>query len=208
MKALLYLMSYAIILCSCTHDPIYQPYVCDDIYFEDDIRPILMKSCGSNTINCHYSETNYNKKVALYTYYDIANSSNNDLLDFEDPTDCELYDECMDLDCDGYEDYNHSLEDRLAIMTWLENGATSGYCHNICLEEEPTYENSIKKLMYNCIGCHFDGVPSNRIGLESYDEVVYAINNFDLKGRILSDLDDYKMPQDYRLKNCEIELSG
>ena len=125
MKALLLFTTTYIMICSCTHEPYLTPIVCTETYFVDDIKPLLMKSCGSNTINCHYSETNYNKKVALYTYYDIANSSNNDLLDFEDPTDCELYDECMDLDCDGYEDYNHSLEDRLAIMTWLENGATS-----------------------------------------------------------------------------------
>ena len=66
MKALLLFTTTYIMICSCTHEPYLTPIECTETYFVDDIKPLLMKSCGSNTINCHYSETNYNKKVALY----------------------------------------------------------------------------------------------------------------------------------------------
>ena len=212
MKALLYLMSYAIILCSCTHDPIYQPYVCDDIYFEDDIRPILMKSCGSNISSCHFEENDDNDEVGLFTYYDIVTSSYDDLLDFDDIHSSELYEECVSYNCPSqYGVYRATYTDREKLMEWMDNGANGGHCEDLCAITEPTYENSIKKLMYNCTACHYTGSPI-RVSLENYSSVYNADENYDIYCRVAKheacngiEPEEY-MPPNYTLKACEIEL--
>ena len=200
-----YIMICLILLGACKHDPIEPagngqmqdmdpgpiepppppPPVEDDcdsslVYFENDIAPIFMTSCGSGNVNCHQEASDNNDDVDLSSWWAILNSENSNLVDLDDPSSSDIIDEINDGNMPPPGSiYSISDEQVSILLTWIEQGATNDSCQSTgCDTVNVSFAMEIDPIISNfCASCHSGSTPSAGLLLSDYDEIVSAVIN-------------------------------
>jgi hypothetical protein len=206
---LILILSSLIFWSSCKHDPLtpYQanpgvnpsdtiplppPIIsnCDEdsVYFENDIAPILLSSCGSADINCH-SRPQANNGVDFSSYASIlaGDEDGDPLINTSNPSNSEIIDIINDNDPEDAmppdtSSYTISNENQLLLISWMQQGAQNNSCEAGCDMSNVTFSTNILPILnQNCISCHSGTSPSGNLNLDSYA----SISNAALNGNLL-----------------------
>jgi mono/diheme cytochrome c family protein len=144
----------------------------DTVYFQNDVLPLLMSSCG--IIGCHDAQT-AQKEVILTSYFHVMQS---DVVEPFDPESSDMWEHITEDDPDKRmppppaQPLNSQQKD--IIYSWIAQGALDNYCDNEdCDTLNVTFSETVFPIIQNnCYGCHSGSNPNGGISLESYSNIV------------------------------------
>jgi mono/diheme cytochrome c family protein len=145
----------------------------DTVYFEMDVLPILLSSCGMS--GCH--DATAQEGVRLDSYAAVMAS---DVINPGNPNDSELYEKITETDPDDIMPPPPALPLDPAqieiIRKWIAQGAQNLYCDEMCDTVNVTYSGTIwpEIIQSYCFGCHNGANASGGIHLENYSQVAAA----------------------------------
>lgn len=146
----------------------------DTVYFQNDILPLLMSSCG--IAGCHDPGT-AEKDIILTSYYHVMQS---DVIDAFDPEKSEMYEKITDDDPDKRMPPPPKLALNPSqinmIYTWISQGALDNHCEGgECDTVNVTFSGTIFPMVQNrCFGCHSGPAPQSGLNLDSYSAISAA----------------------------------
>lgn len=219
-EVLLMLMTVAIGMGSCTHDPFpasappievnpgndYGGQVPDCVYegvcFESSVLPIFISSCASP--GCHdaashkegYNLTNYTSIIREGIVPGNANES-------------KLYRVTSGgedrMPPSPYPQLTQAQRDTLA--KWINEGAkNTTKCNCSCDTTQFAFASTIKPIIDNyCLGCHSTSSPGGGIDLSSYTNVKTVATNGRLVGSVKQSPGFSAMPKGSKLSECQIK---
>jgi hypothetical protein len=183
----------------------------DTVYFQNDILPLLMSSCG--IAGCHDQET-AQKDIILTSYFHVMQS---DVVKAFDPEDSKMHKKITDDDPEDRMPPPPQLplnqEQINMIYTWIAQGALDNSCDGgDCDTLNVTFSGTIFPMIQNrCFGCHSGPVPQSGISLENYATISAAAaiapgNPGSLMGAITWNPGNENMPKNGpQLPDCNIE---
>lgn len=145
----------------------------DTIYFEMDVLPILLSSCGKS--GCH--DATAQEGVRLDSY--AAVMASNVVTPF-DPDASDLWEEINETDPDKImpPPPNEPLDEvqKEIIRKWISQGALELTCDAGCDTVNVNFSGTIWPdiIEKHCLGCHSGATASGGIHLENYDDVKAA----------------------------------
>ena len=146
----------------------------DTVYFEMDVLPIFVSSCGMPGLGCH-DPGSASEGVILVSYDYVMNSN---VITPGNPNDSELYEKITETDPDKImpQPPNPPLDPAQIeiIRKWIAQGAQNLTCDEACDTTNVTYSGTIEPLINeNCLGCHSGPSAQSGIHLENHDQVAY-----------------------------------
>lgn len=194
-----------------TNDTVVQGIPCDpdSVYFNQQILPFLVSSCGME--GCHSSTSN-NKGVIIASYLTVRNTAD---VSPGDPNGSELYEVITSTNPDKVMPPPPanalSAEQIGLIRKWIEQGAKNLACDDStgqgpCDTTNVLFSGFVKPLVNaQCVGCHNNSSQSGNVNLEGYTNVKLAVDNGSLLGTI-KHLSGYPaMPQSQnKMSDCNI----
>lgn len=208
------LISMAIMgLQGCKHDPdpiindaIITSDVCqeDTVYFQNDILPLLLGTCG--TTGCH-DLGSYKHGVVLVDYLSVMRTGG---INLGNPASSDIYhvlgggDESMPPSPNP----QWTESQKMALLTWISQGAINNECLNqaICDTTNVTFSANVwPTIQTNCTGCHSGANPGAGIQLTNHQTISAAAATGNLYGSV-AHLSGYaSMPKNAaRLGECDI----
>lgn len=181
----------------------------DTIYFDMDVLPILLSSCGKS--GCH--DVTAQEGVRLDSYAAVMAS---DVVEPFDPSDSEMWEKINETDPDKImpPPPNQPLNStqKAIIRKWIEQGALDLTCDADCDTVNVTFSGTIwpNIIQKHCLGCHSGAGASGGIHLENYDNVktqamIPAGQPGSLLGAITHAVGNTPMPQNQpKLDDCKI----
>lgn len=183
---------------------------CDSnlVYFQAQILPILISSCGIS--GCH-TEDSAQEGVVLTSYSSVLQTT-----------------ELVPYDLEESDLYEVLVEDRLdkrmppsprnplstsqinLIAKWILQGATDQNCNPLAQECDTTnisYSTYVQPVLQDhCIGCHSGGSPSGNVNLDSYEGIKTVAEDGRLYG-VISWMEGFpNMPRGgAKLPDCAID---
>lgn len=182
----------------------------DSVYFEQDILPILLSSCGFS--GCH-SANDDNDDVVLINYSTVFNTGKIKPYDLGDS---ELYEVITENDEDDImppPPYAPLATEQINLIAkWIMQGAKNLTCGDtslvsICNTTNVTYSGIVRPILQNnCVGCHSGASPSGNIALSTHSQVLTRVNDGSLNGSITHTTGFTAMPPGLpTLSACKIE---
>lgn len=186
---------------------------CDSnvIYFENDVFPIIKKSCAIS--GCHGGGT-HEEGVNLENYQAIMNTAK---VKPGQPSKSELYEvitktKPSDVMPPPPQSKLTSAEIKI-IQNWILQGAKNNVCNEnygkpkACDASNTTYSGFVKKIVENnCVGCHKGNAASGGIKLDTYDNLLINVNNGKFFGSLNWDYGYVKMPYNQnKFDSCSIK---
>lgn len=167
-------------------DPDPDPAGCDPdtVYFQNEILPLLISSCG--VIGCHDPGT-AEKDVVLTDYFSVINTAE---VKPGDPDESKLYKVITD---DDPEDRmppppNEPMsQDKIEkIRKWILQGAKNNSCEETqCDTTVVSFSNHIMPVInLHCFGCHSGSNPGGGILMTNHNQIAAAANSGKLMGSI------------------------
>lgn len=181
----------------------------DTVYFEMDVLPILMSSCGKS--GCH--DATAQDGVRLDSYEAVMTSN---VIRPGNPNDSELYEKILETDPEKImpppPDSPLDPAQMEIIRKWIAQGAQNLYCDAACDTVNVTFNGTIwpEIIQKHCFGCHNGPNASGGIHLENYNDVSAAANILpgqpgSLMGAITHAAGNSPMPQNQpQLPDCKI----
>jgi mono/diheme cytochrome c family protein len=145
----------------------------DTIYFEMDVLPILLSSCGKT--GCH--DATAQGGVRLDSYAAVMAS---DVVTPFDPEESDMWEEINESDPDKImpPPPNEPLNaiQKETIRKWIAQGALDLTCDADCDTSGVTFSGTIwpSIIQKHCLGCHSGATASGGIHLENYNDVKAA----------------------------------
>jgi mono/diheme cytochrome c family protein len=145
----------------------------DTIYFEMDVLPILLSSCGKS--GCH--DATAQEGIRLDSYAAVMAS---DVVKPGDPNDSELFEKITENDPDKImpppPDTPLDPAQIEILRKWIAQGAQNLYCDEMCDTVNVTFSGIIwpEIIQSYCYGCHNGASASGGIHLENYSQVKAA----------------------------------
>lgn len=180
--------------------------VCDPniISFERQILPLLASGCAYS--GCHDSET-AEDNVILETYTQIRSKvnpgSNNGgkIMKTLDETNMNSDKFMPPLPAISFTDEQTEL-----VREWINQGANNTTCNEPCNSEEISFSQNIYPIIADqCLGCH---QPTNDLGgiiLDTYENILFSVNDGELLGSIKHETGFDPMPEvALKLTDCQI----
>lgn len=216
----LFLVTIAGLFYQCKHEPVVPKIntelivdeVCNanTIYFQNDILPLIVSSCGKP--GCHNS-TSAADGIILTDYQSIM--SNGEIEPFDD-TEGELIEVITETDRDKVmppPPYPPLTSAQIVLIkNWIMQGAQNNACaqSTVCDSVNPTFANNIFPLISNkCNGCHnsINASSANGIDLSNYSNIqTYALNGL-LYGAINHESGYSPMPKfQSKMQQCELVM--
>jgi hypothetical protein len=187
--------------------PIVYESPCDPdvVYFEQDVLPLLVSSCGQS--NCH-DAISHEHGVLIESYTSIM--SHNDLVEPGNPGSSELIEVLFETGEDLMPPPpNAPLTDAQinTLTTWIEQGALNLSCSD-CDTSIVSFSGSIFPLISTgCVACHSGVSPDGGVDLTTYNNVVGAVSYSNLMASIRQDPGATAMPPaGNALSECEVRL--
>jgi len=146
----------------------------DTIYFEMDVLPILLSSCGKS--GCH-DEITAQEEIRLYSYAAVMAS---DVVTPGDPNDSEMYEKITETDPDKTmpppPETPLDADQKEIIRKWIAQGAQNLFCDEMCDTVNVTFSGTIwpEIIQSYCFGCHNGINAGGGIHLENYSQVAAA----------------------------------
>lgn len=178
----------------------------DTIYFEQQILPLFVSSCGMPNAGCH-DPIDHQEGIVLTSYNQIINTggivggnlnagdifevitdnNNNDRM--PPPPNAPLTQEQIDL-----------------ISDWIMQGADNNSCESLfCDTLNVTFSSNISTLVSNkCEGCHSGANPNGGVSLTNYTQISQSATSGTLWDAINSSNGAPTMPPNTGLSDCEI----
>ncbi|MDP4827242.1 MAG: hypothetical protein NWR73_06135 [Flavobacteriales bacterium] len=178
----------------------------DSIYFQEQILPLFISSCGMPDAGCH-DPIDHEEGIVLTSYNQIINTgdivggnlnagdifdvittnNNNDRM--PPPPNAPLTQEQIDM-----------------IATWILQGAENNSCESLfCDTLNVTFSNSISTLVSNkCEGCHSGANPNGGVSLTNYAQISASATSGTLWDAINATNGVAIMPPNTGLSDCEI----
>jgi mono/diheme cytochrome c family protein len=147
----------------------------DTIYFEMDVLPILLSSCG--LAGCH--DATAQDGVRLDSYNAVMAS---DVIKPFDLNDSELWENINETDPDKImpppPNAPLGATQKEIIRKWIEQGAQNLFCDEMCDTTNVTFSGTIwPEIIQNyCFGCHNGANASGGVHLENHSQVAAAAN--------------------------------
>jgi hypothetical protein len=155
-------------------DPTGIPCDPDTVYFENDVLPLFLSSCGIS--GCHNAESAQDG-VVLISYQSIMQTG--DVKPFE-PWDSDIIEVITEDDLDKRmppPPASPLTADQInTIYTWIAQGALNNRCDSEdCDSVNVTFSQTVWPIIQNnCLGCHSGPAPNGGISLAGYNEVKSA----------------------------------
>lgn len=146
----------------------------DTVYFQNDILPLLMSSCG--IAGCH-DELTAEKDIILTSYLHVLQSG---VVKAFDPGDSEMYEKITENDPEKRMPPPPKISLNAGqinmIYTWIAQGALDNACESEdCDTVNVTYSGTIWPMVQNrCFGCHSGPTPPSGLSLENYTAISTA----------------------------------
>jgi mono/diheme cytochrome c family protein len=140
----------------------------DTVYFQNDVLPLLMSSCG--IAGCH-DEQSAQEDIILTSYFHVMQS---DVVKPFDPDDSEMYEKITEDDPDKRMPPPPALplnaDQQDLIYKWIAQGALNNQCdEGDCDTLNVTFSGTIFPIIQNnCYGCHSGPAPQSGLNLENY----------------------------------------
>jgi len=156
-------------------DPNPDPCDPDTVYFEMDILPILLASCGKT--GCH-DDLTAEEDVRLYSYASVMAS---DVIAPFDPEESDLYEKITETDAEEImpplTDGGPLPAEQIALIRkWIEQGALNLSCQADCDTVNVTFSGVIwpNIIQKHCFGCHNGTSAGGGIHLENHSQIAAA----------------------------------
>ncbi len=202
-------VAFSLVLASCRHDPyIYEGLIVDEacdpnkVYFENDVLPLFQANCA--TSGCHDAGT-ASEGVILNNFSNIVNTGD---VKPGDPSGSDIFEVLNETDPDKVMPPTGKLPDAQIeiIRQWILDGAQNTACQDSCDTTQVTYNNQISTIISSyCLSCHNASAPQGGRILESYNQVVDAVNNANLQPRVNHQQGFPGMPTGGPMPQCEID---
>jgi len=188
-------------------DPDPEPVGChpDTVYFQNEILPLLISSCG--VIGCHDPGTAQDG-IVLTDYASVISTAD---VRPGNPEGSDLYEVLIEDDPDKRMPPlpNAPLsQDKIAkIRKWIEQGALNNSCEEInCDTTQVSFATHIMPVVQlHCLGCHSGNNPGAGIMLTNYNEIASAAGNGSLFAAITWRNGFSPMPKNgNQLSSCNI----
>jgi mono/diheme cytochrome c family protein len=201
---------------ACKHDPDQNPdpdpdpdppiVLCDPdtVYFQNDILPLLIQSCG--VIGCHDPGTAQDG-VVLTDYASVINTGD---VRPGRPDNSEIYEKITDDDNDDRmppPPYDRLKPEQIAmIRTWILQGALNNACEEECDDQLGSFSGEVwPTIQKHCLSCHSGSSPQGGISLSNHGQIAAMANNGGLLGAIKWQTGFSNMPLNgNKLSDCEI----
>ena len=182
----------------------------DTVYFQNDILPLLMSSCGIT--GCHDEQT-AEEGVILTSYYYVMQTA--EVEPFQ-PGESKLYEIITEPDPDDRMPPPPASpltnDQKNMIYTWISQGALNNYCEQEdCDSVNVSFSETIFPIVQNnCMGCHSGPSPNGNISLTNYTQIKnYASISPGIAGSLLGAIThsngNIPMPQNGPpLSDCKI----
>lgn len=145
----------------------------DTIYFEMDVLPILLSSCGKS--GCH--DATAQEGVRLDSY---AAAMASDVISPFDPNNSKMYEKITETDPEDVmppppETPLDNVQKEI-IRKWIAQGAQNLFCDEMCDSVNVTFSGTIwpEIIQSYCFGCHNGVNASGGIHLENHNQVAAA----------------------------------
>ncbi len=197
----------------CKHDPdpiiddkVITSNICheDTVYFQNDILPMLLGTCG--TSGCH-DISSYKHGVVLVDYLSVMRTGG---INLGNPASSDIYHVLGDGDDRMPPSPNPqwTASQKAALLTWISQGAINNECLNqsICDTTDVTFTKSVLPIFDKyCLSCHSGANPQYNLDLTNFDHLAAIIDNGALLGSVNHEPGYYAMPKDMnKLTPCEI----
>lgn len=176
----------------------------DTVYFENDILPLIISSCG--TTACHGAIDTQDDIL----FQDYASIIENGKIKPGDPEGSKLFkvineDEPQDR-MPPPPNVALSTEQINMVNTWILQGALNNSCDTDCDTTNVTFSKNIWPNIENkCLGCHSGNSPGGDIYLRNYTEIAVVANNGKLWGAVDHENGFSQMPKNLpKLSDCEL----
>jgi mono/diheme cytochrome c family protein len=146
----------------------------DTAYFQNDVLPLLISSCG--LAGCH-DEGSAQDGIILTSYYYVMQTA--DIVPGE-PWESDIIEVINETDPDDRMPPPPTppltQDQKDLIYNWIAQGALNNYCEvEDCDSVNVTFSNQVFPIIQNsCYGCHSGSDPSGGISLTNYNEIVAA----------------------------------
>ena len=178
----------------------------DTIYFEQEILPLLVSSCG--VIGCHDPGT-AEEGIIMTDYANIIETG--EIRPF-DPDESEMFEKITHSDPDEImppPPKNPLTQEQInKIRKWIEQGALNNSCEDEeCDTINVTYSATVLPIIQNtCLGCHSGADPSGGLKIEDHASLAALANDGRLMGTITHAQGYEPMPKNgNKLSDCKIE---
>jgi mono/diheme cytochrome c family protein len=171
------------------------------VYYPRDIQPILTANCAYS--GCHDAQTAADG-IVLTSYQTVMATAGVEPFDLDDS---DLYQAITDTDDDFMPPPPASplLPAQVQLIAkWINQGALNKDCID-CSTANVTYTGTIAPLINaNCLGCHNATSANGGIVLETYGEVVGAVNNNGLLSAVKRENGYTAMPPGGAINSCDL----
>lgn len=188
-------------------DPIVTESPCDPdvVYFQQDVLPLLVSSCGQ--ANCH-DAISHEDGIVIESYSSIMGE--NGLVEAWDAESSDLIEVLYETGDDIMPPPpNPPLTDaQISTLTnWIQQGALNLSCSD-CDTTSVSFSGSLVPLMSNaCVACHSGASPDGGVDLTTHANVSSAISYSNLLNSIRHASDAIAMPPaGSALSACEVRL--
>ncbi len=193
---LLVLCVFMLSLNACKHEPVApiidESTIPSNICFNEEILPLMQSNCAYS--GCHAG----NQDPDLSTYNGIM-----DLVKPGNPKGSRLYEFAIGSQMPPSPKTPLNLQQVTLIYGWIKQGALNNTCG--CDTNIYTFSGSVLPTILNfCSGCHSGATPSGNINLQNYSQIVYAIDNKGLYGKITGASDPMPPPPSGLMSACRI----
>ncbi len=177
----------------------------DVVYFQQDVLPLLVSSCGQT--NCH-DALSHEEGIVIESYASIMD--HNGLVVAGNAAESELIEVLFETGEDRMPPAPNAplTDEQIAVLTdWIEQGALNLSCSS-CDTTAVTYSGSLVPLLTTgCVGCHSGASPDGGVDLTTHAHVTSAVSYSNLMGSIRHEPGAVAMPPaGSALNECEVRL--
>lgn len=181
------------------------PCDADVVYFQQDVLPLLVSSCGQS--NCH-DALSHQDGIVIESYASIMDHNN--LVVAGNAAESELIEVLFETGEDRMPPAPNAplTDEQVAVLTdWIDQGALNLSCSS-CDTTAVTYSGSLVPLLTTgCVACHSGASPDGGVDLTSHANVTSAVSYSNLMASIRQDPGAVAMPPaGSALNDCEVRL--
>lgn len=217
--SLINMLLMAIVIIACKHepeelagplppgpepDPPAHPCDPDTVYFNKDLLPVLISSCGQP--GCH-DAASMQGDVVLTDYNSVMQTAD---VRPGDPEGSDIYENIIETDPDKRMPPPPasplSQENIDMVYTWIVQGAQNLSCDDDCDTLDVSFATHIETIINtHCFGCHNDNNSLGGLSLEGYDKVTAVAGDGRLLGVVRHEAGYSPMPKNAdQLPACKI----